>query len=465
MASASNANLFSDDDEEYLMFEDDQLPSKSFPRFEEVRRNGKLCDVTLIINGDQRLSAHKIVLAATIPYFYAMFTSDMVESNQKEISMQVFEALIFWVRKDEENRRRNIARLLTCVRLPLLKPQYITDHVASEELIKNSIECRDLVDEAKDYHLMPERRPLMQSFRTKPRCCNDILGHIYAVGGLTNNGDSLSTVERYDTMTNRWVTMEPMSTLRSRVGVAVMHGKMYAIGGFNGHERLQTVELFDPESKSWREVCSLNKKRSALAAAVVGDRLYVCGGYDGATSLASVEYYDLPSNKWFLMDDMTKQRSAAGVTIFDGKIYVLGGHDGSSIFNTVEYFDPETGKWTQVKSMLSRRCRLGAATLNGEIYACGGYDGSQFLRTVEKYNPETDEWKLVSSMNVKRSRVALVSNCGKLYAVGGYDGISNLSSMEIYDPSYNVWRFGASMMAHEGGVGVGVIPVDSMTIV
>jgi kelch-like protein 18 len=48
--------------------------------------------------------------------------------------------------------------------------------------------------------------------------------------------------------------MEPMSTLRSRVGVAVMNGLLYAIGGFNGHERLRTVEVFNPETRQWREV-------------------------------------------------------------------------------------------------------------------------------------------------------------------------------------------------------------------
>jgi len=47
---------------------------------------------------------------------------------------------------------------------------------------------RDLLDEARDYHLMPERRPLLKSFRTRPRCCNYIVGHIFAVGGLTKSG-------------------------------------------------------------------------------------------------------------------------------------------------------------------------------------------------------------------------------------------------------------------------------------
>ena len=48
--------------------------------------------------------------------------------------------------------------------------------------------CRDLLDEAKDYHLMPERRSLLQTFKTRPRCCTDVVGVIYAVGGLTSSG-------------------------------------------------------------------------------------------------------------------------------------------------------------------------------------------------------------------------------------------------------------------------------------
>lgn len=63
-------------------------------------------------------------------------------------------------------------------------------------------------------------------------------------------------------------------------------------------------------------------------------------------------------------------------------------------------------------------------------------------------------------MNTKRSRVALVANMGKLWAIGGYDGVSNLSTVEVYDPKTNTWTFAEPMCAHEGGVGVGVIPIN-----
>ena len=41
--------------------------------------------------GDSKFSAHRIVLAASIPYFNAMFTNDMVESKQDEITVQGIE--------------------------------------------------------------------------------------------------------------------------------------------------------------------------------------------------------------------------------------------------------------------------------------------------------------------------------------------------------------------------------------
>ncbi|CAL1262526.1 unnamed protein product [Larinioides sclopetarius] len=461
-----------------ITFVQKDLPGNSFPIFEEVKRVGKLCDVTLKVE-DRCFYAHRIILAGTIPYFHAMFMHDMVESTQEEITIkeidpdalellinfaysgkvvistlnvqsllvgasflqlirvrdaccdflkkrlhpnnvlgvqsfadalgcttlveatnryiqmyftevarseeflnlkfeeikdivsrdelhitseeQVFEAVLTWVKFDL-NRTTHLPELLTQVRMPLLTPQYLTDHVATEELIRTSHQCRDLLDEAKDYHLMPERRPLLQSFRTRPRCCPDIIGCIYAVGG--QSGDSLSTVEMYDPKVGRWQMGEAMTMLRSRVGVAVMHNKLYAIGGYNGTERLSTVERYNPL----------------------------------------------------------------------------------------------TGQWVAMPPMQTRRCRLGVATLNGQIYICGGYDGSTFLLTAEVYNPVTKQWSYIAPMNVMRSRVALVANCGKLYAIGGYDGTTNLSSVEVYNPEINRWDFVASMCAHEGGVGVGVIP-------
>lgn len=62
---------------------------------------------------------------------------------------------------------------------------------------------------------------------------------------------------------------------------------------------------------------------------------------------------------------------------------------------------------------------------------------------------------------MKRSRVAVAATYGRLYAIGGYDGQTNLNTVEMFDPNINEWKFVTSMSAHEGGVGAGVIPMES----
>ena len=42
----------------------------------------------------------------------------------------------------------------------------------------------------------------------------------------------LRTMERYDPTTNRWYLENSLPTPRSRIAVATLEGKLYAIGGY-----------------------------------------------------------------------------------------------------------------------------------------------------------------------------------------------------------------------------------------
>lgn len=59
--------------------------------------------------------------------------------------------------------------MLQHVRLPLLSPKFLVGTVGSDLLVRADESCRDLVDEAKNYLLLPQERPLMQGPRTRPR--------------------------------------------------------------------------------------------------------------------------------------------------------------------------------------------------------------------------------------------------------------------------------------------------------
>lgn len=49
-------------------------------------------------------------------------------------------------------------------------------------MFSEDLECQKLLMEAMKYHLLPERRPMLQSPRTKPR--KSTVGSLYAVGGM-----------------------------------------------------------------------------------------------------------------------------------------------------------------------------------------------------------------------------------------------------------------------------------------
>ncbi len=89
---------------------------------------------------------------------------------------------------DEKNRTKHLYDLLKLVRLPLISPSYLIDVIGKERLIKTDLKARDILDEAKHYHLMPDRRSNFKTFCLRPRCSNDQSGLIYAIGGVNSTG-------------------------------------------------------------------------------------------------------------------------------------------------------------------------------------------------------------------------------------------------------------------------------------
>lgn len=79
----------------------------------------------------------------------------------------------------------------------------------------------------------------------------------------------MSTVEIFNPIHGKWTKSSPMRTLRSRVGVSVLNGLLYAIGGYNGTERLDTVEIFNPTEKKWKVVAPLSCPRRYVTLRLV----------------------------------------------------------------------------------------------------------------------------------------------------------------------------------------------------
>ena len=104
---------------------------------------------------------------------------------------------------------------------------------------------------------------------------------------------------------DRWFHLSEMPGRRCRCGVAVVRGRVYAVGGFNGSLRVRTVDMYDPTADSWSSIASMEARRSTLGVAVLNDHIYAVGGFDGSSGLNTAE---VTTNQRTVLFVLTNQR-------------------------------------------------------------------------------------------------------------------------------------------------------------
>ena len=227
---------------------------------------------------------------------------------------------------------------------------------------------------------------------------------IYAVGG--HDGEKyLNSVERYDVASKKWFRdVAEMRSGRTSMGVITYEGQIYAIGGQTGRGNgaaTNRVEKYDPRSNTWTECARLNQKRLGVGVAVLDGYLYVMGGAESTKTFDSVERYDPVAGIWTMIEPMSTARKHLGSTSCDGKVYAIGGRNSDGL-ETAECYDPVAATWTPISPMSMKRAGIGVVELRGWIYVIGGQHGEVRLNTVEAYNPQTGTWETRCSMHDRR---------------------------------------------------------------
>jgi len=164
-----------------------------------------------------------------------------------------------------------------------------------------------------------------------------------------------------------------MASARRWNALAVLDGKLYAVGGYDGyadHNHLSSVERYDPAVGAWEAVAPMAAARSDHGVAVLDGKLYAVGGYNGDEGyLSSVERYDPTRNAWEAMAPLAASRAAVSLAVLDGKLFAVGGEidDYDENFgvpvNTVERFNLFTNVWEEVAPMATARSAPRAASL------------------------------------------------------------------------------------------------------
>lgn len=104
----------------------------------------------------------------------------------------------------------------------------LVDCIESDDLIQENDSCMRIISEAKNFHLLPERRDKMQIVSLPRQMDHGAM--MYVIGGEINN-QVFNTVQRFNFETEKWEILPCMHQRRDGLGVACHAGIIYAAGG------------------------------------------------------------------------------------------------------------------------------------------------------------------------------------------------------------------------------------------
>uniref|UniRef100_A0A672P0Y3 Kelch-like protein 17 n=1 Tax=Sinocyclocheilus grahami TaxID=75366 RepID=A0A672P0Y3_SINGR len=463
--------LSSLDSEDYV-FVEARHPNKVLEGLNSLRLNNAFCDVTLCCGG-QEFPCHRIVLASFSSYFQAMFSTDLMESRQERVAIngvepQMIGMLVSYAYTAEVViSKANVQALLaaanlldvmavreaccrfmerqmdemncvgihcfaeahSCRELEQRSMEYIQQHFSTvcqqeeflslcadklTEIISSdhlNVPKEETVFEAAVVILCLPKLHLLLNFQhhySSLQCCM-----LYLAGGEFPDGSASREMWRYDPCFDSWSEMAPMNVARSELGLVMLDGYVFAVGGWEGRSRLDSVECYNPQTNTWQFMESVKMAVTSPAVVALDGLLYVTGGAvleDGdGTNLAQA--YNPKTCVWTEVAPMQIARSGSAACILKGKIYVIGGwHASTENTDKVESYDPKTNKWTMCAPMKERRYRPGVAVVDGKIYVLGGEEGwDRYHDTIERYCEESDSWEIVGEMPTSRSWLSCVS--------------------------------------------------------
>lgn len=367
------------------------------------------------------------------------------ELNVRE-ETEVYNAVLSWVKHDEEGRRPRMEHILQEVRCQYLTPSFLKEQMSSCAVLRKVPACREYL--AKIFQdLTLHKKPVVKERRPKtPRI-------IYLAGGYFRH--SIDKVESFNLDDNCWTTLPRLTVPRSGLGAAFLKGLFYAVGGRNNSPGSSYdsdwVDVYNPALEQWRPCSPMSTPRNRVGVAVMDGLLYAVGGSAGNEYHKSVECYNPECDIWTSVACMGVARLGVGVAVVNRLLYAVGGFDGARRLQSVECYHPENNCWTEVTPMFTARSGAGVAALNQCIYVVGGYDGAQQLSSVERYDTERDTWTRVAPVRLARSALSLTALDNKLYAMGGYDGTSFVNLVEVYDPITDQWRDGTPLTSERSG--------------
>ncbi|KAE8609887.1 hypothetical protein XENTR_v10011940 [Xenopus tropicalis] len=436
-----------------------------------MRHQLEFCDVQIQI-GDVKFGVHKLVLAASSPYFAALLAGGMKESLTEVVQIQglnpnSFQLILDFIytgsvkiSTDNVEDLMTAADMLQLSHVVELCCDFLKEHTEPANCIgffqfAEHLSCQPLLEYTESYiHTHFTEVQIGDEF---PTLTKDQLVQIL-------QSEELSIEDEYQVFSAAMIWIQKDIVTRKRHVIEVLepvrfsllppkrlHKAIEDVADFSLRVALQTLlreycEL--SHSPKDKKLCNFLQTSRVRPRRKARKFLYAIGGYtrllggrwSDSRALSCVERFDTFSQYWSTVSSLHQARSGMSVAVLEGRIYVIGGEKDSMIFDCVECYDPVSKQWAAVSSMNQPRCGLGVCACHGAIYALGGWVGSEIGNSIERFSPEENAWQVVGSMAVPRYNFACCERQGMIYVVGGisHEG-TELRSAEVYDPITRRW--------------------------
>ena len=289
---------------------------------------------------------------------------------------------------------------------------------------------------------------------------------------------ALSPIQAQQKTDSTWSSLSPMPTPRGGFGVAVVGGKIYAVGGLNNNnDTLNAVEEYSPQRNEWVTKTSMPTPRSGFAIAVYDNKIYCIGGTIGSTGtgfIANNEVYDPATDRWETKSSMPTPRADLTASVVDGKIYLIGGKQYASTTpffietKINEVYDPVADTWTQAASMPTGVHGYASAVVGKTIYVMGGsrqpssLENTVLSNRTQVYDTQSGNWTLAAGLSKTNSYGAAAATTGffapqRVYLIGGFSDWQFSNNTEVYDPETDSWSSAETMPTARAYLSLAVI--------
>ncbi|XP_068128340.1 kelch repeat and BTB domain-containing protein 8-like isoform X2 [Hyperolius riggenbachi] len=461
-----------DDDAEFFSEDEGTRQCAVIQGLRDLYLTDALCDVT-IVTATRRFLCHRVVLASVSPYFRAMFTTCMVESQQGEVSLldvtaSIIETILHFIYTGEAAvTLDNVEDLFTVSsRLQITAMQEQCSRFLIQRL--NNDNCfwtyrlafthnhSRLLEMAMKYigwhitsvskkedliHLeLSEIIKLLSSDKLMVSSELSVYHMALSWWKANSSGDSPLPVELRRVIRLQYMLPHEQEEVEKSGGWDIQKLTQFRLrqGMFEnwivfldlctGDEKEDYffMDAYDPVSEEWNKLMPL-KYVSHAECVAVGNYLYVTGGeLEDLSSSKAFYVYDSMTNDWTELPSMMSPRMKHGFLSCKKKLYAVGGWNKDGILDSMECFDLSKHCWAELSKLPYPLLNFASAQLKGKLYIIGGQTIPEHgIKGLLIYDIAPEIWSLIPNNvclipnNVVRYGGAVAMD-NKVFVIGYY---------------------------------------------